>query len=71
MQPPLLLSVHTRTLTRLLAQTRSRRRSTQRGARQRKRIFTITTSKVLVMTTIVLVASLTAIVAIIGGLLDR
>jgi len=71
MQPPLLLGMHTRTITRLLAQTRSRRRSTHRGARQRKRAFTITISAVLVMTTIVLVASLTAIVAIIGGLLDR
>jgi hypothetical protein len=71
MQPPLLLGVHTRTLTRLLAQTRPRRRSTDRGARQRKRAPTITTSAVLVMTTIVLVASLTAIVAIIGGLFDR
>lgn len=71
MQPPLLLGMHTRTVTRLLAQTRSRRRSTQQSARQRKRIPTITISAVLVMTTIVLVASLTAIVAIIGGLLDR
>ena len=50
MQPPLLLSVHTRTITRLLAQTRPQRRSTHRGTRQRKRTFTITNGPVLLMT---------------------
>ena len=50
MQPPLLLGVHTRTITRLLAQTRTQRRSTHRGTRQRKRTPTITNGPVLVMT---------------------